>query len=86
MEREELYEGITQRHLGLSLKTFLLIVAVIIFVVGYINIIFQGTNSIKVWNELEIYKESLETEIVKLKDTNADLQYQYFELKEATAQ
>ncbi|MEA3227931.1 MAG: hypothetical protein U9P38_02540 [Campylobacterota bacterium] len=86
--KDELYEdiSITQKYLGFSSGVFLLMILAVIFFGYYVGIVLYGTNSLSTLRGLERYKESLQTEIIKLRDENAQLQYEYFELKEATAQ
>jgi hypothetical protein len=92
MNTEEIYEGIdteesiTQRYLGLSLKKFLLLFFVIVFFGIYLGIIFYGTNSLEVLFGLQDYENYLQDEVVRLKNENAELQREYFELKEISAQ
>ncbi len=92
MQKEELYEDIdntqslTQEYLGLSLKKFLLLVTIVLSFGIYIGILLYGTNSLEVLFGLQDYEEYLNSEIVRLKDENAELQREYFELKEISAQ
>jgi len=92
MQKEELFEEIDttgnfiQRHLGFSSKSFALVVFGVLFFLYYLGIIFYGTNSLQMLVGLKKYKKSLQTEIANLKDKNAELQHEYFDLKEATAQ
>ena len=92
MNQEELYEeidtqqSITQRYLGLSLKKFFLLFVLIIFLGVYLGIIFYGTNSLEVLFGLQDYESYLQDEVVHLKKENAQLQREYFELKEICAQ
>jgi len=92
MKREELYEGIdteesiTQRYLGLSLGKFLVLVTLIVLLGIYLGIILYGTNSLEVLFGLQDYENYLQDEVVRLKKENAELQREYFELKEISAQ
>ena len=92
MEKEELYEGIdteesiTQKYLGLSLGKFSLLVTLIIFLGIYLGTILYGTNSLEVLFGLQDYENYLQDEVVRLKKENAELQREYFELKEISAQ
>jgi len=92
MQNEELYadidntQSLTQEYLGLSLKKFFILVIVVLGFGIYIGILLYGTNSLEVLFGLEDYEEYLNTEIVRLKDENAELQREYFELKEISAQ
>ena len=90
MREEELYEDIedesfTQKHLGLSLSKFLFFFLIVSFLAIYTGLILYGTNSIEVLLELQDYQHYLETQITTLKTENAELQKEYFELKEISA-
>jgi len=92
MNKEELYqeidtdESITQKYLGLTLGKFLLFVFLIILLGIYVGILLYGTNSVEVLLGLEDYENYLQDEVVRLKQENAELQREYFELKEISAQ
>jgi len=92
MRQEELYEDIdntqslTQEYLGLSLSKFLVLVLVVLSIGVYLGVLLYGTNSLEVLFGLQDYEEYLNTEIYRLKDENAELQREYFELKEISAQ
>ena len=91
MNDEELFEGIddtqsiTQKYLGLSLAKFLTLSLIVLAVGVYLGVLLYGTNSIEIFLGLQDYEEYLQTEIHRLKDENAELQREYFELKEITA-
>jgi len=92
MNQEELYEEIdttqslTQRYLGLSLKKFIFLFMIVIFLGIYLGVLLYGTSSLEVLFGLQEYENYLSSEVVRLKDENAELQRQYFELKEISAQ
>ncbi|WP_321779426.1 hypothetical protein [Sulfurimonas sp.] len=92
MQNEELYEdiddsqSITQKYLGLSLAKFLFLFLIVLVVGIYIGILLYGTNSLEVLFELQDYEDYLQSEVYRLKDENAELQREYFELKEISAQ
>ncbi len=92
MQDEELYEdiddsqSITERYLGLSLTKFLLLLLIVLLLGIYIGVLLYGTNSIEVLFGLEDYENYLQSEIYRLKNENAELQREYFELKEISAQ
>jgi len=92
MNNEELYEeidldeSITQKYLGLSLGKFFVLFTLVILLGIYLGVILYGTNSLEVLFNLSDYEDYLQTEIVKLKQENAELQREYFELKEISAQ
>lgn len=91
MKHEELYEDldqyqdVTERYLGLSLKKFILLFLLIIILGVYIGILLYGTNSLEVLMSIEDYEVYLQNEIERLKAENAQLQKEYFELKEISA-
>ena len=92
MNTEELYEGIddtqslTEKYLGLSLTKFLVLLFIVLGFGIYLGILMYGTNSLEVLFGLQDYEEYLNTEIFRLKNENASLQKEYFELKEISAQ
>ena len=92
MQKEELYEEIentqslTQRYLGLSLGKFLSLLIAVLSLGVYIGVLLYGVNSLEVLFELDDYEDYLQSEIVRLKSENAELQKEYFELKEISAQ
>ncbi len=92
MQQDELYEeidtseGFTQKYLGLSFTKFFVLLFVIISFGVYLGVLLYGTNSVEVLLGLEDYESYLHDQIVKLKSENAELQREYFELKEISAQ
>jgi len=92
MDKNDLYEdidtsqSITQKYLGLSLGKFFVLFLLITLLGIYLGIILYGTNSVEVLLGLEDYQSYLQDEIVKYKSENAELQREYFELKEISAQ
>lgn len=91
MNNEELFEGIddtqsiTQKYFGLSLTKFLILVFLVLVTGVYIGILLYGTNSLEVFLGLQDYEEYLQSEIHRLRTENAELQKEYFELKEISA-
>jgi hypothetical protein len=91
MNKEELYEdidnsqGITQRYLGLSLTKFLSLLLVVLALGIYLGVLLYGTNSLEVLFGLQDYENYLQSEVHRLKNENAELQREYFELKEISA-
>jgi cell division protein FtsL len=91
MQKQELFEeidnsqSITEQYLGLSLKKFLFLLSIVLALGVYIGTIFYGTNSLEVLFSLQDYETFLEGEIERLKNENAGLQKEYFELKEISA-
>jgi len=92
MNKEELFEEIdtsqtiTQKYLGLSLEKFFLLFVLVIVLGIYLGVLLYGTNSLEVLFELQDYENYLQNEVVRLKKVNAELQREYFELKEISAQ
>jgi len=91
MRDEELYggiddtQGLTQKYLGLSLTKFLTLLLIVLATGVYIGILLYGTNSLEVLLGLQDYEEYLQSEIDRLRTQNAELQKEYFELKEISA-
>jgi len=92
MQKEELYneidasQSITQKYLGLSLSRFLLLFALVSGLGIYIGILLYGNASLEVLFGLQDYESYLHDEIYHLKNENAELQREYFELKEISAE
>ena len=92
MQEEELYEDIdntqsvTQEYLGLSLTKFLVLLLIVLVFGIYIGMILYGSNSLEILFGLQDYETYLQDEIFRLKHENAELQREYFELKEISAQ
>ena len=90
--QEELFEeidskgGITQEYLGLSFTKFLVLLVIVLTFGIYIGIILYGANSVEILMGLQDYELYLEDEVYRLKQENAQLQREYFELKEISAQ
>lgn len=91
MSNEELFEAIdnqesiTQRYLGLSIGKFLILVLLVLIAGVYIGILLYGTNSLEIFLSLDEYENYLQGEIDRLRSENAQLQKEYFELKEISA-
>lgn len=91
MQNEELFEEIdntqstTQKYLGLSTAKFFIFFIIVIGFGIYLGVIFYGTNSLEVLIGLQDYENYLQTEVQRLKTENAELQREYFELKEISA-
>lgn len=92
MNKEELFkeidtsQSVTQRYLGLSLKKFFLLFVIVVFLGMYLGILLYGTNSLEVLFGLQDYESYLQDQVIHLKNENAQLQREYFELKEISAQ
>jgi len=91
MQNEELYEeidhtqSITEKYLGLALGKFFILLVIVISFGVYIGTLLYGTNSLEVLLELQDYETYLQSEVTRLKIENAELQREYFELKEISA-
>lgn len=92
MREEELYEeidntqSITQVYLGLSLTKFMVLLFIVLAFGIYLGTILYGSNSLEVLFGLQEYETFLQDETHRLKEENAELQREYFELKEISAQ
>jgi len=92
VSQEELYEeidnkqGLTQEYFGVSPLKFSVMLFVVLGFGVYLGLVLYGTNSLEVLFGLEEYEHYLQNEIHRLKDENAELQREYFELKEISAQ
>lgn len=73
--------SLTERYLGLSWAKFLSLVLVVISIGIYIGVLLFGDNSLQVLLQVDSYEEYLKDEIVRLKEENAMLQKEYFELE-----
>ena len=92
MNKEELYEeidaeqSVTQKYFGISLLKFFFLLLIVLLLGVYIGILLYGANSLEVLFGLQDYENYLQTQVVDLKAQNAELQREYFELKEISAQ
>jgi len=92
MKNEELFEkidsseSVTQKYLGLSSTKFFLLFFIVVSLGVYLGILLYGTNSIEILFGLQEYDSYLQDEVSGLKIKNAELQREYFELKEISAQ
>jgi len=92
MKKEELFgdidisQAITEKYLGLSLGKFLILLTIVVSFGIYIGTLLYGTSSLEVLLELQDYEEYLQNEIKHIKTENANLQREYFELKEISAE
>ncbi len=92
MKEEELYEeidntqSITQVYFGLSLTKFITLLFIVLTFGVYLGTILYGSNSLEVLFGLQEYETYLQDGVHKLKEENAELQREYFELKEISAQ
>jgi len=92
MQNEELFQeidstqSITQEYFGLSFTKFFIFVFIVLAFGVYVGTILYGTNSIEILFGLQEYETYLQDEVLRLKNENAELQREYFELKEISAQ
>ena len=90
--QEELFEdidskgSITQEYLGLSFTKFIVLLFIVLVFGIYLGLLLYGTNSVEILLGLQEYELYLENEVYRLKEDNAALQREYFELKEISAQ
>ncbi|WP_345985702.1 hypothetical protein WCX49_00905 [Sulfurimonas sp. HSL-1656] len=73
---------IVERYLGFKTKHFLLALAGVVLGAFYLSNLLFGNASLEVLLQLENYEGHLASEIARLKQENATLQKEYFELKE----
>ena len=71
-------------HLGLSWKRIIFIALVVIATGVYLGDLFFGKNSVDAMWQIQEYEETLKLEVKMLKEDNALMQKEYFELKEIT--
>lgn len=71
-----------ERHLGLSCKRFIFYLALVLGMGVYLGTLLFGTSSLEVMLGLEEYENYLQNEVERYKHENAQLQKEYFELKE----
>ena len=92
MPNEEIFEeientqSVTQHYLGLSLNKFFVLFFIVIAFGVWIGVILYGANSMEVLAGLQEYERYLKTQTKELKNENAELQREYFEIKEISAQ
>lgn len=74
-----------ERYTGLSPK-YIVIIAFMVIVSGvYLGTVLFGNNSVEAFIQLQEYEENLEEKVSLLKEENAQIQKEYFELKELTS-
>jgi len=78
----EVKDSFTERYLGLSLGKFVIALFAVLALGIYIGVLLFGDNSLEILLGIEEYQDYLNSEVDELKQTNADLQKEYFELKE----
>jgi cell division protein FtsB len=75
-------QSLPERYLGLSWGKLIFALILVLALGIYIGVLLFGDNSLEVLLNLEEYETYLKDEIVRLKEENAALQKEYFELKE----
>lgn len=75
-------QTLTERYLGLTWPKLLLALCLVLALGIYIGILLFGDNSLEVLLGLEEYESYLQDEVDRLRQENAHLQKEYFELKE----
>ncbi|WP_345970342.1 hypothetical protein WCX72_00870 [Sulfurimonas sp. HSL1-6] len=73
---------IIEQYLGFKARHFLLALAGVVIGAFYLSNLLFGNASLEVLLQLENYEGHLTSEIARLKQENATLQKEYFELKE----
>ncbi|MHC3993421.1 hypothetical protein ACXWTF_01205 [Thiomicrolovo sp. ZZH C-3] len=73
---------IIEHYLGFKTKHFLMALAGVVIGAFYLSNLLFGNASLEVLLQLENYEGHLASEIARLKQENATLQKEYFELKE----
>ncbi|GEM_PF-340199 len=81
-EREQ---GFFERHFGFRAWKFLAALAGVVMLGMYISDLLFGDASLEVLMQIEGYERHLKEEISRLKQENARLQKEYFELRELDA-
>lgn len=82
LDEIEAEQSLPKRYLGLSWQRFGLAALIVIFSGIYIGIILFGESSLEVLINLDEYESFLKEEISTLKNENAALQKELFELNE----
>ena len=85
LDANEARKSFSEQRFGLSTPKFSLVLGVSFIVLLYLWILIFGNNSLLVLINLEEHQNFLSEDIEHLKSENADLQKQYFELKELDA-
>ena len=92
LDDNELYSEInehltfTEKYFGLSLFKAIFVVVLVVLSGLYISLLLFGDNSLNVLFDLEEYEQYLSGEVSRLKNENATLQKEYFELLELNSQ
>ena len=79
-------KGLSQKYLGLSWSKIFLIALMVVVAGVYIGNLLFGNHSVEALIQLQEYESGLKTKVKTLKEENALMQKEYFELKELTPQ
>lgn len=82
---EEVDTSLSGKYLGIKTSTLAIIAIFIIGIGIYLGILLFGTNSLDAYIQLQTYEEGLKKDIKTLKQENAQMQKEYFQLKEITS-
>ena len=82
---EDIDNSLSGKYLGLRNSTLAVIATFVIGVGIYLGILLFGENSVDAYIQLQTYEEGLKEEVKALKQENAQMQKEYFELKEITS-
>ena len=78
-------QTVCEHYLGLTCRRFFFYVALVLGMGVYLGALLFGTSSLEVMMGLEEYETYLQNEVQRYKNENAQLQKEYFELKELDA-
>ncbi|HFU73925.1 MAG TPA: hypothetical protein ENK65_00065 [Helicobacteraceae bacterium] len=78
-------QTVCEQYLGLSCRRFIFYVAIVLGMGIYLGSLLFGTSSLEVMMGLDEYENYLQSEVERYKNENAQLQKEYFELKELDA-
>ena len=85
LQEEQKKPSLSERYLGISTAT-LAVVSILVIVTGmYLGVLIFGSNSVVAYIQLKEYETHLKNQVGHLKQENARLQKEYFELKEITS-
>jgi hypothetical protein len=85
LQEESQTLSFSQRYFGISTAVLVTISTVVIITGIYLGVLIFGSNSVVAYIELKEYETHLKNEVNTLKQDNARLQKEYFELKEITS-
>jgi len=85
MQRQQLFDDIKKRSLslfGISYQRLALLIGIVIALGVYLGFLLFGENSLEQYLKLQDEKRYYQQLVIELKEQNAKLQKEYFELKE----